>query len=86
MSDPDTTTEAPSTGRETAEHWRDQEAKAKVLHPGGFNAAEAYLIAKAHNTWPIGRLLTQAEYEDAVAAALNAPIGSSKTLAPKRGV
>jgi hypothetical protein len=63
-------------GMQTAEHWRDVDTRAYASYKGGFDAEAAYRIAKAHNTWPIGKLLTQAEYHAAIGTALGAPNGA----------
>lgn len=65
---------------ETVESWRDKAVRAATAYPGGFDAKGAYAIAKAHFGWPIGKLLTLVEYQEAVNTALTAPIGGSKKL------
>lgn len=67
---------APAKGdvRRTAEEWRDEQANQGAKHPGGWDAAGVYAMAKALSGWPTGKLLTEAEYDAAVKAALNVSV------------
>lgn len=60
-----------TSARQTAEQWRDARVSRKTTHAGGFSAADAYLMAKTLHGWPVGVLVSEPEYDAAVAAALN---------------
>ena len=68
-------------GARAIEEWRDAAVRAKKMYPGGFDAAAAYLIACAFHGWMpkghtvSGKLMTRADYEAGIMAALSSPIG-----------
>lgn len=57
--------------RQTAEQWRDARIASKTKYPGGFRAADGYVLAKTLRGWPVGALVTESEYDAAVKAALS---------------
>ncbi len=74
MGEKDSTPATPAKAdvRRTAEEWRD--AGLGKSYPGGWDAAGVYAMAKALHGWPIGKLVTEAEYDAAVKAALNVSV------------
>jgi hypothetical protein len=68
----------PVVAKKTAEEWGAEKKHTRAQNRAGQKSAVMpdwrFAAAKAHEGWPVGKELSEAEYDDAVARATGAPL------------
>lgn len=68
----------PVPAKKTAEEWAAEKKHTRAQNRAGQKPAVVpdwrFAAAKAHEGWPVGKELTEAEYDAAVARAIGAPL------------